>query len=78
MPEIFRKFGFVFFFYSNESQEPMHVHVRKAGGFAKFWMDPVELDFSQGLKVQDIKQAQDLILENAGLIKEKWYEVHGS
>jgi len=51
MPEIFRKYGFVFFFYSNEGQEPMHVHVRKAGGFAKFGMEPVELEFSQGLKV---------------------------
>jgi len=78
MPEIFRKLGFVFFFYSNEGQEPMHVHVRKAGGFAKFWMEPVELDFSQGLKVQDIKQAQELIIENFNFIKDKWHEVHGS
>ena len=37
MPEVFREFGFVFFFYANEGQEPMHIHVRKAGGFAKFW-----------------------------------------
>jgi hypothetical protein len=36
MPEVFRKLGYVFFFYSNEGQEPMHIHVRKAGGFAKF------------------------------------------
>ncbi|MFW5758964.1 MAG: hypothetical protein ACOCYO_09800, partial [Bacteroidota bacterium] len=27
-------------------------------------MEPVELEFSQGLKVQDIKQAQDLIIES--------------
>lgn len=78
MPEIFRKLGFVFFFYSNEGSEPMHIHVRKAGGFAKFWIEPVELDFSQGLKVQDIKLAQDLIEENCELIKTKWNEVHGN
>jgi hypothetical protein len=35
MPEVFRKLGFVFFFYANEGNEPMHIHVRKAGGFAK-------------------------------------------
>ena len=64
MPEIFRAFGFVFFFYSNEGQEPMHVHVRKAGGFAKFWIEPLELDFSQGMKITDIKQAEDLIIEH--------------
>jgi len=78
MPEIFRTLGFVFFFYSNEGQEPIHVHVRKAGGFAKFWIDPVELDFSQGMKTSDIKQAEDLIIEHIELIKTKWNEVHGS
>jgi hypothetical protein len=41
-------------------------------------MEPVELDFSQGLKVQDIKQAEDLILEHFNLIKNKWHEIHGS
>jgi hypothetical protein len=78
MPEIFRRFGFVFFFYANESQEPMHVHVRKAGGFAKFWVEPVELDFAQGFKTQDLNKAEELILENLELIKSKWDEIFGS
>jgi hypothetical protein len=56
----------------------MHVHVRKAGGFAKFWIEPVELDFSQGMKVGDINKAEELIFEHKKLIKNKWYEVHGS
>lgn len=78
MPEVFRKYGFVFFFFSNEWQEPMHIHVRKSGGFAKFWMEPVELDYAQGMKIPDIKQAEELITENMSLIKQKWHEVHGS
>jgi hypothetical protein len=41
MPEVFREFGFVF--YANEGAEPMHIHVRKAGGFAKYWIEPIEL-----------------------------------
>jgi hypothetical protein len=78
MPEVFRKLGFVFFFYSNEGNEPIHVHVRKAGGFAKFWIEPVELDFAQGMKIQDLKTAEELIHENKPLIEEKWHEIHGS
>ena len=78
MPEIFRSFGFVFFFYSNEGQEPIHVHVRKAGGFAKFWIEPVELDFSLGMKTSDIQQAEDLIVLHLEIIKKKWNEIHGS
>lgn len=63
---------------NGQSQEPIHVHVRKAGGFAKFWIEPVELDFSQGMKVGDIKLAEELVFEHIELIKRKWYEVHGS
>ena len=78
MAEVFRKFGFVFFFYSNEGSEPKHVHVRKGGGFAKFWVEPVELDFSQGVKVVEIRKAEKLINENIDLINKKWDEVFGS
>jgi len=70
--------GFVFFFYSNEGSEPRHVHVRKAGGYAKYWLDPVELDMSQGLKISDLKIAEQLIIEHLTTIKTKWNEIHGS
>lgn len=75
MPEVFRELGFIFFFYANEGAEPMHVHVRKAGGFANYWMEPVELEFSQGMKVSDLRLAEKLIMENMERIKQKWYEV---
>jgi hypothetical protein len=78
MPEVFREFGFVFFFYSNEGGEPMHIHVRKAGGFAKFWIEPIELEFAQGMKISDLKLAEELINNHIALIKKRWYEVHGS
>lgn len=77
MPEVFRKDGFIFFFYSNENSEPMHIHVRKASGFAKFWIYPIELDCSKGMKSNDISEAEVLIKENVELIKEKWYAVFG-
>jgi len=77
VPVVFRELGFVFFFYSNEGQEPIHIHVRKAGGFAKFWMEPIDLEFSQGLKVQDIRLAEELIVAHSDIIIQRWNEVHG-
>lgn len=74
----FQKIWIYFFFYANEGSEPMHVHVRKAGGFAKYWIEPVELEFSQGMKVSELKMAEELIDESIELIKQKWHEVHGS
>ncbi len=77
MPEVFRVEGYVVFFYSNEGQEPMHVHVRRAGGIAKFWMQPLMLDSARGLKTQELARAEELIAEHAEQIREKWHEVFG-
>ncbi len=77
MPEVFRVEGYVFFFYSNEGQEPIHVHVRRGGGFAKFWMEPLILDRARGLKTQELVRAEELAAERAGKIREKWHEVFG-
>lgn len=52
----------------------MHVHVRKGGGFAKFWIEPVELDSAQGMKTKELSAAENLICENIERIREKWYE----
>jgi hypothetical protein len=77
MPEVFREEGFVFFFYANEGNEPMHIHVRKAGGFAKFWLLPVELDYSKGFKSADLIKAESMIIANFEKIKERWHNVFG-
>jgi hypothetical protein len=47
MPTLLRIEGFRFFFYSNEQDEPPHVHVEKGDGEAKFWLQPVALAYSQ-------------------------------
>ena len=41
MPEVFRFYGFSFFFYSRE-HEPPHIHVEGNGGMAKFDWDGKE------------------------------------
>ena len=38
MPEVFRFFGFSFFYYSKE-HEPVHIHVEGNDGMAKFDWD---------------------------------------
>jgi hypothetical protein len=78
MAEVFRAEGYVFFFYSNESQEPMHVHARKAGGFAKFWLEPVLLDYCQGMKTREVARAEELIVDNLDRIRRRWNEAFGT
>jgi uncharacterized protein DUF4160 len=44
--------GFKFSFCSNENDEPIHVHVYKAGAGAKFWIQPeIRLAWNKGFKI---------------------------
>ncbi|MDA8327403.1 MAG: DUF4160 domain-containing protein [Betaproteobacteria bacterium] len=77
MPVIFRYKGFRFFFYSNEGspREPVHVHVRGAGGEAKFWLNPtVYLGDSNGFDAQTLRELVEAIEQNAALIERAWNE----
>ena len=75
MPEVFRAEGYVVFFYANEGHQPIHVHVRKAGGFAKFWIDPIALESSERMKTRELARAEELIGEHVELIRRRWDEV---
>ena len=74
MPSILNIDGYNFFFYSNE-HEPIHVHVKLGAGKAKFDVsDEVQLLESKGLKVQELRKAQDLAEGNVETIRRKWHE----
>ena len=74
MPSALIKDGYNFFFYSNE-HEPIHVHVRNASGKAKFDVSgEVQLLESKGMKVQELRKAQDIAEENVEIIRRKWHE----
>ena len=61
MPTILRKNGFSFFFFSNEHR-PIHVHVEKGDGDAKFNLEPlVELVESHGLKTRELSDTEEII-----------------
>jgi hypothetical protein len=48
--------GYAFYFFSNENNEPMHVHVPKGDGLVKYWLDTVALADDNGrMKVQEVR-----------------------
>ena len=55
----------------------MHVHVRHAGGFAKFWIMPLTLAYAEGMKVRELATAEKMIRDHLDLIRSKWHEVFG-
>ena len=40
MPTLLLLAGYRFFVYSNENNEPGHVHVKKGSGEGKIWLEP--------------------------------------
>lgn len=74
MPSVFEKEGFRYFFYSNEHM-PEHVHVKNASGKAKFDIsDGVQLVESRGMKIQELKRAQEIAEEEVDVIRRSWHE----
>ena len=75
MPVIMRYRGFRFFFYSNEGRplEPAHIHVRKAGEEAKFWLAPeVQLARNDGFGAKTLRELSEFIRQNKQELEEAW------
>ena len=49
MPTVLRLSSFRFHFYSDEGNEPPHIHVATPEGECKFWLDPVRLARNKGV-----------------------------
>ena len=70
--------GFRFFFFSNEGGEPPHIHVEHGDGYAKFWLDPVDLVEVKDMKNQQLRRARLLVIEHRDEFLEKWHEYFGT
>ena len=81
MPVVFRYRGYRFFFYSNEGEprEPLHVHVRKGGALAKFWLEPIPgIAGSYGLSAQELRELLEVAIQHRDKIERYWNEYFGS
>ncbi|TAE12998.1 MAG: DUF4160 domain-containing protein [Bacteroidetes bacterium] len=77
MPTVLRVKGFRFFFYSNENDEPPHIHIESAENTAKFWLLPVELANSYGFSAKEINTIRKIVVENQQLFIDTWNEYFG-
>lgn len=66
--------GFVFIFTSNENDEPVHIHIEKAGGSAKYLLDPIEEVYSYNFTIRQRKEIKKLVKEHNEILKKAWYE----
>lgn len=74
MPTLLTAYGFRFFFYSNETDEPAHVHVVKGDATGKVWLEPhLEIVYLNGFTNSEEKRILQIIGTNLVAFKNKWY-----
>ena len=74
MPTILRIGRYRFLFFSNENNEPPHVHVKAESDQAKFWLDPVRLVSNYGFKAHELNEIERLVRQHQAEFVEAWHE----
>ena len=75
MPNVSLIDGFRFFFYSNENNEPAHIHVSKADSDGKIWLEPgIAIAYMYGFSNAEQKNIMKIIKTNYQIFLNQWYE----
>ena len=72
MPTAMRLGKFRFFFFSNEGDEPRHIHVESGSAYAKFWLEPVDLAKQVGYKSNELAELRRIIEDRRLFLKAGW------
>ena len=78
MPTIPRVGPYRFFFYSNEGDEPPHIHVQRDRSVGKFWLDPVRLASSRRFGGRALREIETLVNENRDTLLDAWNDFFGA
>lgn len=78
MPTILKQAGLRCYFYSNEGDEPPHIHVDDGDKSAKFWLDPVGLARNHGFPAHELSRILQIIRVNQSDFRKAWHEHFGA
>jgi hypothetical protein len=78
MPTLLLIDGFRFYFFSDERQEPPHVHVRKGDSVAKLWLQPVAFAFARGFNRAELRRIREIAFEHQAFFLQRWNEHFGN
>ncbi|MBL7800611.1 MAG: DUF4160 domain-containing protein [Chitinophagales bacterium] len=75
MPTVLDVNGYRFKFFSNENDEPQHIHITKGDGNSKYWLVPkCEEAYSYGFTAQERKAIKGLVIKHQEFLIKKWNE----
>jgi hypothetical protein len=74
MPTVLRSGPYRLFFYAGDQSEPPHVHAERDDSEAKFWLDPIRLERSDGFSAKEISRIEKIVRENQATLLDRWNE----
>ncbi len=72
MPTVLRVGPYRFFFYSDERNEPPHIHIEAAEKRAKYWLVPIELTWSDGFRSGELKEIEEILVAYRDSLLGEW------
>jgi hypothetical protein len=72
MPTVLRWRGYRFYFFSNEGNEPAHIHIDKAGNTVKYWLQPVSPARQIGFSAAELRELEEKVRGEQGMLIEAW------
>ena len=76
MPTVLRIRSYRFHFYSDERNEPPHIHIETPEGECKFWLEPIRLARNKGVSPMELRALEKLVYQHQSLFQEKYSEYH--
>lgn len=74
--------GWRFHFYTNERNEPIHIHAEEAERECKYWLDVdgfnIREAFARKMSPRDTREVRKIVFEHFDLIVAEWQRVHGN
>jgi hypothetical protein len=74
MPKVSLPGSYRFYFFSNEPNEPSHIHVKRERAVCKFWLNPIELAENYGFATHELNKIEFLIEQHWLTIESAWHE----
>jgi len=78
MPTVLYDGPFAFIFFSSDTGEPPHIHVKRDESIAKYWLQTVRLAKNRGFAPPDLRRIQRMVVKHRETLPRAWHEYFGA
>jgi hypothetical protein len=72
LPTVLRWNGYRFYFFSNEGDEPAHIHIDRDDATAKIWLEDLSVARAVGFSTKQLRELSDKVRDEREQFLEAW------